>query len=204
MTSSTLALLITLLVPAIAGGQRSGSTISTGEIFQAIGVREGITVCEMGAGDGELTIAAAELVGPNGRVFTSELGDDRVKALQKNVSGRTRAQVRVVAGDPDRTNFPEQACDALFMRNVYHHFADPARINQSILAALKPGGRVAVVDFTPPGPEAGQAADRARDGTHGVSAESVSRELLAAGFEPVSSEAGAEHWFMVVVAKPGR
>jgi tRNA A58 N-methylase Trm61 len=204
MNFKALALLVTLFVPATAGAQQSGSTIPTERIFEAIGVREGITVCEMGAGDGELTIAAAARVGSDGRVYSSELGDDRVKTLEKNVAGGARAQVTVVAGDPARTNFPDEGCDSLFMRNVYHHFAEPERINQSILASVKPGGRVAVVDFTPPDREAERPADRAKDGMHGVSAESVSRELKAAGFEPVSSEAGADRWFIVVVARPAR
>ena len=65
--SAAAALLVTLLVTAAA--QQSGSTIPTARIFEAIGVREGITVCEMGAGDGELSIAAAKAVGPSGRVY---------------------------------------------------------------------------------------------------------------------------------------
>ena len=182
--------------------QRSGSTISNSAIFEEIGVREGVTVCEVGAGDGELSIAAARLVGPTGRVYTSELGDGRVKTLQRNAEKRGLEQISVVAGDPVRTNFPDGTCDALFMRNVYHHFGDPAAMNASISAAMKPGGRVAVVDFTPPNEEARDPADRDEDGMHGVSPETVSRELQQAGFEPVSSERGERRWFMVVVVKP--
>jgi hypothetical protein len=73
----------------------------------------------------------------------------------------------------------------------------------SILAALRPGGRVAVVDFTPPDKEAPTPADRGRDGMHGVRAETVVRELTQAGFETVSSEA-AERALMVVASKPKR
>jgi len=62
---------------------------------------------------------------------------------------------------------------------------------------------VAVVDFTPPGKEAGTPADRGKDGMHGISADSLSRELKEAGLEPVASELGSERWFMVVVSKPG-
>ena len=65
VTSFALAVLVTLLVPAGAAGQ-SGSTIATEKIFAALDVREGITVCEMGAGDGELSLAAARLVGAGG------------------------------------------------------------------------------------------------------------------------------------------
>lgn len=195
-------LLVTLLVPIAA--QRSGSTIPTERIFAAIGVHEGVTVCEIGAGDGELSIEAARAVGAKGHVYTSELGDERLKALRANVADSGVPHITVVAGDPVKTKFPDAGCDAIFMRNVYHHFADPAVINASIAASLKPGGRVAVVDFTPPDAEAPRAADRSKDGMHGVSPESVTRELAAAGLETVSSELGDRHWFMVVVARPAR
>jgi ubiquinone/menaquinone biosynthesis C-methylase UbiE len=196
------AVFVTLLVPAMAAAWQSGSSIAPEKIFEAIGVREGTTVCEMGAGDGALTIAAAKAVGNSGRVYSSELGDDRVKALRDKVSASRLAQITVVTGDSVKTNFPDATCDALFMRNVYHHFSDPAKMDASIATSLKPGGRVAVVDFTPPGKEAERAEDRGKDGMHGVTPATLSRELKAAGLEPVSSETGAQRWFMVVGVKP--
>lgn len=192
---------VTLFVPAALVAWQGGSTIATERIFEAIGVREGITVCEMGAGDGELTIAAAKLVGPTGRVYTSELGADRVKTLRDRTAASGLSHITVVDGDASKTNFPEAACDALFMRNVYHHFVDPAAINRSIVTSLKPGARIAVVDFTPPGEEAPRPADRGKDGMHGVTPATVSRELAAAGLEPVTSETGSQRWFLVVMTR---
>ena len=195
-----LALLWSLSVPAQGQG---ASTIAPARIFEALGAKEGMTVCEIGAGSGELSIAVAKLVGESGRVFTSELGDERVKALQANIKKSGLAHITVVAGDAGKTNFPDAACDALFMRNVYHHFADPAAMNRSIAAAVKPGARYAVVDFTPPpGGEAKDPADRAKDGSHGVGPDSVSRELKDAGFEAVTADTSGQRWFMVVVTKP--
>jgi SAM-dependent methyltransferase len=194
---------VLLLWSPVSAPAQGASTIATPKIFEAIAVKEGLTVCEIGAGSGELSIAAAKLVGPTGRVLTSELGDERVKALQTSIKKSGVEHITVVAGDPVKTNFPDAACDALFMRNVYHHFADPAAMNRSIAAALKPGARYAVVDFTPPpGGEAKEPADRSKDGSHGVGPESVSRELKEAGFEAVTSDTSGQRWFMVVVAKP--
>ena len=194
-------LLITLSLPAAGSAQESGS-ITNAQIFDAIGLRDGGTVCEMGAGDGDLSLAVARRVGPQGRVYASELGDDRVKTLREKVAGSGLAQITIVAGDAVRTNFPDGGCDALFMRNVYHHFADPPAMNASIQAALKAGGRLAVIDFTPPpGREASCPADRGKDGMHGILPETLSRELRDAGFDAVSS-ATAQRAFMVVVSKP--
>jgi SAM-dependent methyltransferase len=111
-------------------------------------------------------------------------------------------QITVVAGDAQKTNFPDGACDAVFMRNVYHHFHDPPVMNASIAAALKPGGVLAVVDFTPPpGSEAACPADRGKDGMHGITLETLSRELKDAGFELITSNA-SQRAIMVVVSKP--
>jgi ubiquinone/menaquinone biosynthesis C-methylase UbiE len=195
------ALFVTALAPPAVLARQSAAP-STEKIFEAIGVREGSTVCEIGAGAGTLSLAAAKAVGGNGRVFTSELGESRVQKLRAAVEASGLAHVTVVAGDVDTTNFPDEACDALFMRDVYHHFTNPARINSAIHAALKPGARVAVVDFVPPGEEAAPA-DRAKDGMHGVYPETVERELKDAGFESVSSERG-QRWFLVVLSKPAR
>jgi ubiquinone/menaquinone biosynthesis C-methylase UbiE len=194
-------LFVTLTVPAVVLAQGS-SSITNSQIFDAIGVREGVTVCEMGAGTGELSLAAARIVGPQGRVFTSELGENRLTPLRQKVAESGMAQITVVAGDVTRTNFPDGGCDALFMRNVYHHFTDPAAMNASIAAALKPGARLAIVDFSPPpGSEAACPADRGKDGMHGVTADTLAREIQDAGFEPVSSSAGAQRWFMIVASK---
>lgn len=196
--------ILVLFIPTAVLAQQSASTIATEQIFKALGLRDGVTVCEIGAGNGQLSIAAARLVGPQGRVYTSELGESRVNTLRESVAKSELAQITVLAGDAARTNFPDEACDALFMRNVYHHFAEPSVMNASIASALKPGGRLAVVDFAPSNKEAERAADRDEDGTHGVTAESVSRELQEAGFQPLSSESGTQRWFMVVAAKPAR
>jgi SAM-dependent methyltransferase len=87
------------------------------------------------------------------------------------------------------------------MRNVYHHFGDPAAINASIAEALKPGATIAVVDFTPPNKEADRAPDRAKDGMHGVMPDTVARELTTAGLEVVRTEAGDDRWFLVVARR---
>ena len=181
----------------------TSKSMSTGRIMEAIAVKEGGTVCEIGAGDGASTIAAARIVGPAGHVYTSELGDTRVKRLRQKIAASGLAQITVVAGEATRTNFPEGGCDGVFLRDVYHHFTDPAAMNRSIAASLKPGGRVAVVDFTPPGEEAAAPDGRASDGRHGIRPETVSREMKDAGLETTSSELPERRWFMVVLAKPG-
>jgi ubiquinone/menaquinone biosynthesis C-methylase UbiE len=194
-------LIAALLVPCAAAAQGNGS-LATSRIFAALGVSRGGTVCEVGAGDGELSIAAARQVGTQGHVYTSELGDQQVTALQASVAAANLPQIRVVAGAADHTNFPDGACDGLFMRKVYHHIAAPGPMGASLAASLKPGGRLAIVDFTPPGAEASTPADRDEDNTHGVTPDSVRRELADSGFAVQRTESGSGRWFMVVAVKP--
>lgn len=192
-----------LLLAAALQSRQAGDEFTTGQIFEAAGVREHRTVCEIGAGTGSLTLAAARIVGPEGRVYTSELGDERVAALRERVTSSELPAITVVEGAGAATNFPDGACDALFMRNVYHHFADPAAMAASIWKAVAPGGRVVVVDFTPRGgEEAARPEERGEGQTHGVTPETVARELTGAGFTIVSSERRPDRSLMVVASKP--
>lgn len=200
--------------PQTAARTRSRSRTESpagGDLLTALALQPGATVAEIGAGAGATTLRAATLVGTTGRVYTTELGDERLRALRRAVEGSTTANITVVDGDPNQTNLPEQCCDALFMENVYHHFQDPAVMNASLLRSLKPGGRLAISDFAPDDGESAEARHRGDNAHHGVTAETVRRELLAAGFEivpaddvgvaPGSGHGGRE--FLVVARKPG-
>ena len=188
---------------SLAFAQSPRGAPQTASIFEALELKPGSIVGEIGAGNGELSIDAARAVGPTGKVFTSELGDDRVKALEKAVQSSGLSNITVLTGDPNKTTFADGCCDAIFMRNVYHHFADPVAMTKSIAVSLKPGGRVAIVDFMPNRgrPEAARPADRANNDSHSVSADSVARELKEAGLEIVKTQPGDDRWFMVVAAK---
>jgi ubiquinone/menaquinone biosynthesis C-methylase UbiE len=172
-------------------------------LIEALQARPGSVVAEIGAGGGELTIALAKHVGPDGKMFTSELGEDRLKRLRVAVEKSGLANVEVIEGHESRANLPDLCCDAIFMRSVYHHFGDPAAINPTFFQALKPGGRIAVIDFAPP-KDTAAAGKRGGDGAHGVTAEVVADELKAAGFDVLSSEQGQgrNRSVMVVAARP--
>jgi ubiquinone/menaquinone biosynthesis C-methylase UbiE len=196
--------LLALATLTFTGVQSPSASIATSKVFTALDIQKGQTVGEIGAGNGELTIEAARLVGTEGKVLTSELGENRIGGLQRAVKNSGLGQITVVEGDANKTNFPDACCDAIFMRNVYHHFADPTAMNASIARSLKPGGRVAVVDFEPNRgrPEAARPSERANNESHGTTPARVAGELKEAGLEVIGTEPGAERWFMVVAAKP--
>lgn len=174
-------------------------TADTATLIKLLEVEAGDVVAEIGAGSGDLTLAMAKQVGDGGRVYTSELGTERLARLRQAVE--RVGNVTVVTGEAAHANLPEACCDAIFMRNVYHHFADPATMNASLARALKPGGRLAIIDFPPRGSAAtappGQRSERA----HGVHQETVADELKAAGLQIRSSDTRTDRWFVVVAQK---
>lgn len=181
----------------------------TQRIARALDLRPGSVVADVGAGDGSYAIALAAIVGPEGRVFATELDDEALEDVRENVAKKGLTNVTVLKGATASTNLPPGCCDAVLLRDVYHHLTEPTAMDASILAALRPGGRLAVIDFPPsfwlaPWTPDGVPEDR---GGHGVPIEVVQRELAAAGFEPVAVEPDwSDGWlldlFCVVVRKP--
>ncbi len=171
-------------------------------LIDVLELSAGSTVADIGAGAGELTIAIASHVAAVGRVYASELGDESIERLGQAVDSAGMTNVIVIEGDPNRTNLPEQCCDALFIRFVYHHFADPPAMNASLWQSLKPGGRLAVIDFAPRGSESPQPSGRTTGDQHGVTANTLENELRLAGFTIVSVEQRPDRLVYVVAMRP--
>jgi predicted methyltransferase len=187
-------------VASAASAQDNAADAAT--LISELKLAPGSVAAEIGAGGGELTVAIARHVGPGGRVISTELGADRVQRLRQ-AAEKGADNITVIEGHENRTNLPDACCDAVFLRNVYHHFGDPPAMNGSILRALKPGGRVAVIDFPPRNNRAtAPPGKRGEDASHGVSAAAFAAELEAAGFQIVKSEERPSRWFIVVGAKP--
>ena len=194
-----LALALLLAAPPARSQDEAGDA---DRLVEALALRPGSVIAEIGAGDGTLSIALARRVGSDGHVFTTELGAARLKTLREKVAAERVPQIDVLDGHQTRTNLSDGCCDAVLMRDVYHHFGEPAAMNASLFASLRPGGRVAILDFAPSGEEADTVSGRARDGHHGVGRQTVSRELEAAGFVGIAATSIAGRRYMVVAHKP--
>lgn len=166
-------------------------------------LQAGRVVADIGAGGGELSVRLARQVGPEGRVYATEMEKGRMERIRKRAEDAGLKNVDVLEAHATRTNLPESCCDAIVIRNVYHHFDDPAAMNKSLLASLKPGGRLAIIDFSPNRgrPTAASAKDRDQDNTHGVDADTVVAEVTAAGFERQAVEKSDDRSFMAVFRK---
>jgi len=192
----------TLTLPLRAAAQNEFA-VDAARLVKALELTTGQSVADIGAGDGELTVEVARLVGPTGRLYATELEPDKVRAIQKATSSAGLKNVTVLEAHPTRTNLPDQCCDALVLRLVYHHIKDPILMNKSLYQSLKPGGRLAIIDFPPDGAESADPSRRADGGQHGVTPPTVVRELRQAGFEHVTTQEGSgTRRFMVVMRRP--
>ena len=142
----------------------------------ALALRAGMVVADVGAGKGELTLTFAGEVGPGGRVFATELEPRRLALLRETVAAAGFGQITVVAAGTRDTGLPQGCCDAIVLRRVYHHLTDPAHTNASLLRALRPGGLLLVIDLPPPFFSAERSA-------FGISSKIVVDELTMSGFE---------------------
>jgi FkbM family methyltransferase len=166
-------------------------------------LRAGQIVADIGAGGGELTIRLAKHVGAEGRVYATEMSADRMGLIRRRAEEDGLKNVTVLEAHATRTNLPESCCDAIVIRNVYHHFDDPEAMNKSLYASLKSGGHLAIIDFSPNRgrPTAASAVNRDQDNSHGVDADTVVKEVMAAGFERQAVETSNDRSFMAVFRK---
>jgi ubiquinone/menaquinone biosynthesis C-methylase UbiE len=114
-----------------------------------LGVGPGHRVADIGAGDGSMALEMARIVGPSGTVFASELTPEKralIEARRREPGGQP---IRVVTGAPDHTRLPAGCCDAVYLRAVFHHIEQQSLFARDIAAAVRPGGRIAIVDFAP-------------------------------------------------------
>src|SRR5215469_1878245 len=173
-------------VPLSAWYWRDTSQSEVERLATILDWRLGRTIAEIGAGNGKMTVACAQRVGPSGRVWSTELDPTRLTDIKALVAKRQLANVTIIKAGETDTNLPPQCCDAVFMRDVYHHFAHPAEIDASLFRALKPGGILAIIDF-PPSKVLGLIAPikgvPKNHGGHGVPRQVLIDEVTAAGFQ---------------------
>ena len=189
-------------ITGAARAQPSEVERDAARLVTALHLDSGHSVADVGAGGGELAIALAEVVAPTGTVYATEIGEDRLKTLRAAVARSARTDITVLEAHATRTNLPQACCNALVMRLVYHHFRDPAAMNRSLFASLKPGGLVAVLDFPSENGRTGAPSARAENGSHGVDADTVVEEMTAAGFERVIVDTTSKPRYLVVMRRP--
>jgi ubiquinone/menaquinone biosynthesis C-methylase UbiE len=154
-------------------------------LSQLMDWKAGQTLADVGAGEGEIGIAAAAKVGSKGRVYLTELDERKRRALEDAVNQKGLRNAVVIQAAEKQTNLPDNCCDGIILRRVYHHFTAPAEMDASLLHSLKPAGKIAIIDFPPrrwlseSDPVKGVPANR---GGHGIPQNILIEEMTSAGF----------------------
>lgn len=180
--------------------QASNDGADVKRLIESLDLHDDSVVADIGAGTGVLSVLMAPHVG---KVYATDIEPKRLAEMRQAAERGDLSNMSVVEGAPASTNLPEQSCDAIFMRDVYHHFDDPPAMNASLLRTLKPGGRIAVIDFAPRSKRRVPAGKRAEGRDHGVLAAEVIEELEAAGFADIKQvQWSSADNFAVVAMRP--
>jgi predicted methyltransferase len=187
-----------------------------GDIMTPLNLREGSVVADIGCGTGYFALKLAPLVGKKGSVLAIDILKEPLAYLWVRARLRNLPQLHVMQSVPDDPGLPLQKMDAVLIANTYHEFTDSEAMAQHLFDALRPGGRLVVVDRGPvPGAD-GASAERARE-HHERSPQAVEQELLADGFELVNRQDGfilssplerpddrpeLHPWWLLVVRRP--
>lgn len=176
-----------LAVPAaVAAFALAAEPVDEGRrIVEVLELGVGMVAADVGAGEGKFTSVLARGVGASGRVYATEVEQGKLDEVKARMSADGIDNVATVLGDQRQTGLKAGCCDRILLRLVYHHFADPEAMQSDLLAALRPGGQIAVIDVPPKKgwPRVSGVPDR---GGHGIEQAELVAGMTAAGFEWVA------------------
>lgn len=145
--------------------------------IDALGIKPGQTVADLGAGSGYYSFRVAPLVGPTGKVLAIDIEPAMLEAIVQRAQREHIGNVATVRSSAQDPNLAAGSVDLLFMVDVYHELEYPYEMMTKVRAALKPGGRVALIEYRAEDPEV------AIKPLHKMSERQVRREMQAAGFK---------------------
>lgn len=145
-------------------------------VMDKAGIAKGMTVADIGAGEGYYTTRLSQRVGAEGRVLAEDIVPEVRDALAERVTRERIANVSVRLGEPDDPRLPPASFDRILLVHMYHEIASPYAFLWAMRPALRQGGRVVVVD-----------ADRPTQ-NHGTPPELLRCEFAAVGYRQVSLE----------------
>jgi SAM-dependent methyltransferase len=159
------------------------------EVIQALELRPTDVVADIGAGTGYFAVRLAHNV-PNGRVFAVDTEPAMVKHLAERAKRNGLGNLTAIAGAPDDPKLPGKA-DLVLLVDVYHHVSNRERYFSKVADSLKPGGRVAIIDFRADSPHGPPKAAR-------IAPERVKAELAKAGYTLMQEHAFLPNQYFLV------
>jgi len=164
------------------------------QIMDAMGIADASVVADIGAGSGWFTIRLARRVGPRGLVFAEDVQKEMINAISRRVSREGLTNVRPVLGlnnDPRLT----QPVDAVLIVDAYHEIENRVAMLANLARALKPQGRIGVVDFKLDGTGPGPSPDER------VSPDVVVKDAAEAGLRLIRQEPFLQYQYFLIFGK---
>jgi ubiquinone/menaquinone biosynthesis C-methylase UbiE len=180
-------------VKAFEGPQRDAWQ-KPAEVVALLQLWPGNTVADVGAGTGYFEPLLSKAVGPTGRVLALDSEPKMVSYLQHRAEKEGLANVTAQKVPPHDPALPEGSVDRILIVDTWHHVPDRVKYSAALNRALRPGGFVAIVDFTAESPEGPPPR-------HRLTPESVIAELQAAGFSANTVGESLPHQYVVIGLK---
>jgi ubiquinone/menaquinone biosynthesis C-methylase UbiE len=149
-------------------------------MVEALGVKPGDVVCDMGCGNGFYTLKLAKLVGPKGKVIAVDIQREMLGLLDDRAKEEKVTNIDTVLGTVVDPKLPKESLDLVLLVDVYHEFSHPEQMLAAIRKSLKPKGRVALVEFRAEDP------DVPIKPLHKMSKEQIMKEFPPNGFKLVA------------------
>lgn len=164
--------------------ERAQAELDAPKLVEVLAVTPGMTIADIGSGGGAMTVVLGKWIG-SGHVFATDVTESALRQTREYAKKEGLTNVTVIEGAAASTNLPDGCCDAVFLRHVYHHITSVDAFNKSLHASLKPGGRLAIIDFVGRKGSALPQGVPANRGGHGIPPAVVIQEMQAAGFTHV-------------------
>ena len=180
-----LALLAALGNWLFARYQRGQTAAETAELATLLDLGPQSRIADVGAGDGRFTVPLARQLLPDGYIYATEIDLERLEDIELAVARASLDNVTILESSADDTGLPPNCCDGVFLRTVYHHLTEPSTLVNDLFNAVRPGGRLVIIDFPPSGVLSFIARVEGvpdNRGGHGVTPDIVVEEVTAAGF----------------------
>ena len=164
-------------VPVEPGESWLNSQHQPEKLMDAIGLKEGMTIADIGAGRGRMTVFFSLRVGIKGNVYANDIDKDALKYLENRCQSNNMTNVTTYPGKVDDPMLPEGKADIAFMISTYHHLEMPVEMMKNTIPCLKKAGILVIVERDP--------VKTGQTGNESTSREKLKGEAEKAGFEIV-------------------
>ena len=165
------------------------------QVMDALGIADGSSVADLGAGGGWFTVRLSRRVGPNGRVYAEDIQPQMIESIARRVSREGLANVVTVLGTPDDPRLPTDL-DAVLIVSTYPEMTNPVALLKNVAVSLKPNGRIGIIDFRLEGGGPGPPTDER------VEPEAVIRDAERAGLQLLAREEFLTYQYLLVFGRP--